>query len=186
MDVLLMNNYQFKLIFQINPNENAENYLDLLFEAGCDDALFGLGRLGNLGAEFTREADSAFNAIKTAIEDVTKVIPHAKLIKADPYIMNLSEMAYIFGCTKQNLSKYARGYTAVNHVFPRPIICGKIDYWYVIEVSTWLQKHTKIIIDNENIEIFDVIHAINLAIEVMRSKSDPNMDFSYLEKKIAA
>ena len=52
----MMNNYQFQLVFLLHPNEDAEQYLDALFEAGCDDALISIGKAGYLAADFTRES----------------------------------------------------------------------------------------------------------------------------------
>ncbi len=181
-----MTNYQFQLIFSLNSNEDAEQYLDALFEAGCDDAVMGVGKIGYLAADFTRESLSSFEAIKTAIEAITQAIPHAKLIKVGPYIANLSEMANLFGCTKQNLSKYARGESASNEAFPCSIISGKVDYWYVLDVAFWLFKQNKLNIQDNDIEILKAIHDLSVAIEETRNEYDHNNDFLSLAKQVAA
>lgn len=67
-----MPEFTFTLRFAV---ENVESYIDKLYEAGCDDALIGLGEPGVLALEFTREADSLESAIETAKRDVLKAIP---------------------------------------------------------------------------------------------------------------
>ncbi len=181
-----MINYQFQLIFSLRSSEDAEQYLDALFEAGCDDAVMGIGKTGYLATDFTRESSSAFDAIKTAIEGITQAIPHAKLIKAGPYIANLSEMANLFGCTKQNLSKYSRGESASSETFPCSIVSGKVDYWYVLDVAIWLFKQNKLKIQDTDIEIIKAIHDLNIAIEETRNEYDHNNDFLSLAKQVAA
>ena len=185
-----MNNYQFQLVFSLHPNEDAEQYLDALFEAGCDDALISMGKPGYLAAEFTRESSTAYDAIKTAIKAITKAISHAKLIKASPYIANLSEMAKLFGCTRQNLSKYARGESLKSNSFPCPIVSGKVDYWYVLDVALWLSqnktKQNKVNIRKQDIDILKAIHDLNIAIEEVRNQYNHNNNFLNLVKSIAA
>ena len=181
-----MNSYQFQLVFSIHPNEDAEQYLDALFEAGCDDALISIGKPGYLAADFTRESASAYEAIKTAIEAITKVIPHAKMIKAAPYIANLSEMANLFGCSKQNLSKYARGESPKSDLFPCPIVSGKVDYWYVLDVALWLYKNNKMNIQKQDIDGLKAIHDLNIAIEEVRNQYNIDHNFLNLVKNIAA
>jgi len=182
----MMNSYQFQLVFSIHPNEDAEQYLDALFEAGCDDALISIGKPGYLAADFTRESSSAYEAIKTAIEAVTKAISHAKLIKAAPYIANLSEMANLFGCSKQNLSKYARGESPKSDSFPCPVVSGKVDYWYVLDVALWLYKNNKLNIQKQDIDSLKAIHDLNIAIEEVRNQYDHDNNFLDLVKSIAA
>ena len=182
----MMNNYQFQLVFLLHPNEDAEQYLDALFEAGCDDALMSIGKAGYLAADFTRESITAYEAIKTAIKAVTDAISHAKLIKAGPYIANLSEMANLFGCTKQNLSKYARSESPKKESFPCPIISGKVDYWYVLDIASWFYKQDKMNIQKQDIEVLKAIHDLNIAIEEIRNQYDNDNDFLSLVKDIAA
>jgi hypothetical protein len=48
--------------------------------AGCDDALVGIGQSSRIALDFTREADSAKEAIFSALADVKRAIPAAKLL----------------------------------------------------------------------------------------------------------
>lgn len=181
----MMNNCQFQLIFSLHPDEDAEQYLDALFEAGCDDALISMGKPGYLAADFSRESSSAYDAIKTAVEAITNTITHAKLIKAGPYIANLSEMANLFGCSRQNLSKYARGESPKRNSFPCPIVSGKVDYWYVLDVALWLSQN-KMNIRKQDIDILKAIYDLNTAIEEVRNQYNHDNNFLNLIKSIAA
>jgi hypothetical protein len=58
--------------------------VERLGEAGCDDALVGIGQPGRIALNFTREADSAQQAFISALEDVRRAIPDAELIEAKP------------------------------------------------------------------------------------------------------
>ena len=126
-----MVNYNFELIFKLNEGENPEDYIGALFEAGCDDANPGIGVVGEIGLEFNREAQDAFTAIKSAIANVSTAIPHAVLKQAKPYLLNLSELAFEFGFTKQNMQKYTHGKTTSTITsFPTPFIEDPI--WTVL------------------------------------------------------
>ena len=62
------------------PADDPEQYLDALDEAGCDDALIGIGDQGRLALDFTRQSTSAFEAISSAMLDVKKAIPMCTLV----------------------------------------------------------------------------------------------------------
>lgn len=68
------------------PDEGSD--LDELAErlgaGGCDGALLGLGQPGRIALEFTREAGSAQDAMVSALADVRRASPGAKLIEAAP------------------------------------------------------------------------------------------------------
>lgn len=77
-----MKEFDFKLIFKLEDgNQNSNEYLDVLFENGCDDATISTGRLGMISLSFTRVAINLLEAVKSAINNVQKAIPTAKLIK---------------------------------------------------------------------------------------------------------
>ena len=83
-----MKEYDFTLKFDLpDPGENPERYVDSLYEAGCSDASVGIGQVGRIGLNFIREASSAFDAVSSAISDVKKAIPNARLIEVTPSLM---------------------------------------------------------------------------------------------------
>ena len=77
--------YEFEMRFRLPVDDaNAGDLVERLGEAGCDDALIGIGQLGRIALKFTREAESARRVIVSALEDVKKAIPEAKLIELAP------------------------------------------------------------------------------------------------------
>ncbi|OEZ98625.1 hypothetical protein [Duganella phyllosphaerae] len=75
-----MMEHEFTLKFQVDAKDcEAQDVIENLAVAGCDDALIGMGQPGQLGFRFTREAMSAKNAVNSAIADVLKVLPNAIL-----------------------------------------------------------------------------------------------------------
>jgi len=161
-----MTKYDFELIIQLNTDENPDDYIDALYEAGCDEATPGTGEKGYLALSFTREAVDAVDAIASALENVRTAIPHANLLRVEPYLLNLSELAFQFGFTKQNIQKYARAKAANKHTpFPRPFIEGKTSYWSIYDVASWLNDEGIVAIDKHVIEMLFVINVLNLEIE---------------------
>ncbi len=88
-----MNTYDFTLTFALSENSsNPENYLDALFEAGCDDALAGTGMPGSISLDFSRTAKSVENAIRQAVRDVQKAIPESELIDLKSDLVDISDI----------------------------------------------------------------------------------------------
>ena len=78
-----MKTYQFTLKFSLPVAENdMDGLVERLGDAGCDDALIGVGKPGRIALDFEREAESAFDAITSAIASIKKVVPEAKLVEA--------------------------------------------------------------------------------------------------------
>lgn len=175
-----MTEYNFQLIFKLDkPDDDPERYLDILYESGCDDATIGMGMTGFISLDFIRETDSALVALESAYRNVKKAIPNAILIRAEPYLLNLSELAFMFGCTKQNLRKYARGEVAtVNVEFPLPMVSGKTNYWLVAEVTKWLHENSAFKVSNETLEMLFAVWSLNQAIETLH-QPNPRMTATF-------
>jgi hypothetical protein len=89
-----MNAYEFTLKFQLaDPQADADRYTDELYGNGCEDAVIGVGRKGTIALQFIREAESANAAIVSAIADVRKTIPDAKVIESSPDFGGISGLA---------------------------------------------------------------------------------------------
>lgn len=86
-------NFEFKLKYQL-PSTGlcADQLVDKLGEAGCTDALVGLGVPAQVALEFVREASSSQEAILSALTAVKRALPGARLIDAEPDIARLSEV----------------------------------------------------------------------------------------------
>jgi len=62
--------YSFTL-FISTPNVDEETAANMLYESGCEDALFSVSE-GVYSVDFDRESDSFDNAIASAIRDIKK------------------------------------------------------------------------------------------------------------------
>lgn len=54
-----------------------DEIIEKLYEAGCNDALIGIGKPQMLGFMFSREAESRDEAIASAKNAILKVLPDA-------------------------------------------------------------------------------------------------------------
>ena len=76
--------FEFKLTYKLPSEPDIEQVIDKLGAAGCTDALVGLGVDGQVALEFVREASTAEDALQSALEDVKRALPGAKLVEARP------------------------------------------------------------------------------------------------------
>ena len=77
--------YTFILKYQLADDErDADALVERLGEAGCDDALVGVGQPGRLALEFTREEADAGAAVHSALAEVRRAAPSARLIEVAP------------------------------------------------------------------------------------------------------
>ncbi len=162
-----MNEYQFTLTFSLpsDGNEPTE-YLDALYESGCDDAIVGTGVTGSIALEFIREGKTANSVIKSAIKDVKASIPKAVLIEAKPDLVGLTDVAEMLDCSRQNIRKYMQTY----HSFPPPAYSGKSSLWHLWEVA----KFEKLGIPKTVAEIGKTTFKLNQGIKQHRFTSSKN------------
>ena len=129
--------YTFSLKYQLVGDDHDPNALvERLGEAGCDDALVGTGQPGRLALEFTREAESAEAAVCSALADVRRAVPSARLIEVAPDLVGLTDVAEIVGVSRQNMRKLM-----VAHLgsFPAPVHEGSASVWHLADILSWLQ-----------------------------------------------
>ncbi len=143
--------------------------LDALVErlgaAGCDDALVGVGLPGRLALEFSREADSAEEAVHTALADVKSVLPSARLIEASPDLVGLTDVADVVGVSRQAMRKLMLTHRAT---FPVPVHEGSASIWHLAEVLEWLKTRGGYQIDASVLEMAKVALEVNVAKEAAR------------------
>ena len=164
-----MDEYGFVLNFTLPPGaESPDALIDALFEAGCDDATIGVGMHGMIGLDFTRAASSAEDAIRSAERDVSRAIPGAKLVQVGPDLVGLTDMARIFGFTRQNMRKYAVGMTAGKAAFPIPTHMGEPSLWHLAEIVAWLRENTSLQPADEVLEVAKAAAALNFETECRR------------------
>jgi hypothetical protein len=63
--------FEFTLTLTLAADDSdVDDFIERLGAAGCTDALVGIGRAGRIALNFSREAESAEQAIRSALEDV--------------------------------------------------------------------------------------------------------------------
>lgn len=163
--------YIFTLKYQLNPGENdMDALLGRLAEAGCDDAIIGIGQPGRIALEFTREAESAEDAILSALENVRSVLPEATLIEASPDMVGLTDVAALTGMSRQNMRKLMLTYA---ESFPAPIHEGSASIWHLAEILAWMQSRNIYTLTQNLIEISQIAMRVNVAKEQQRLNSSP-------------
>jgi len=161
-----VNEYDFTLKFDLaNPSQDPEIYVDKLYEAGCDDALIGLGKRGEISLNFVREATSAKVAISRAIADVKQAIPVACLVEATPDLVSLSDVAHLLGCSRQNVRKLI---VENRPVSPAPVYQGQVAIWHLADILSWLQREKGYEIDGSLLAVAEVTRGLNLLKEWQR------------------
>jgi len=100
-----MKEYDFTLTFTLPNLKDSDQYVEALYGGNCDDALIGVGEKGSIALNFIREAETAYQAIHSAINDVRVVIPQAIFSEAKPDLVGISDIAELIGCTRQNVRK---------------------------------------------------------------------------------
>src|SRR5579864_8010372 len=129
--------YDFTLKFQFATTElDADLLVEQLAEAGCDDALVGVGLPGRIALDFTRGASSAQAAIMSAIADARRAIPAARLVEVGPDLVGLTDVAELVGVTRQNMRKLMLSHAAD---FPVPVHDGSSALWHLAHVLQWLR-----------------------------------------------
>lgn len=155
-----MKDYEFTLNFKLpNKDLDAIAIMEALGEAGCTDALVGLGVAGCVGLQFNRAAKNASTAFKSALNDVKKALPDAILAEAAPDIVGLSEVANIAKVTRQNLRKLME---KNSDSFPHPLHTGSTVLWHLADVTGWLAEEKQYNIEASVLEVAKLTKQVNL------------------------
>ncbi|MDZ3995705.1 DNA-binding protein [Pseudomonas sp. Teo4] len=152
--------YEFTLKYQLLDEVDTDTLLEQLAEAGCDDALVGVGQPGRLALDFAREATSAREAIESALKDVHSVLPGAQLIEATPDLVGLTDVAEMVGVSRQNMRKLMLAHI---RSFPAPIHEGSTSLWHLADVLLWLQARGSYSVAQETLELARVAMTVNVS-----------------------
>lgn len=137
----LMNIYHFTIV--VRDATFDDNLEDVLFQAGCDDAL--LCQTDDVVyLEFDREAENAQSAMESAFINLNRA-GFYDLILQEKGVSSLAEMAKRLGMSRATLSNYARAKRGDGH-FPKPVygvLSGSALYEWS-EVAEWLYRHEKL------------------------------------------
>ena len=168
--VINMKEFEFTLKFKLpDTNSDPEAYLDALYDAGCDDALIGIGKKGHIALDFDREGEDSIEAMKSAIEDVYKAIPDAIFESASPDVVNLSDIADSIGVKRQYLQKIYKEYF---DSFPEPLYSGKqISLWHMHSVMHFFIEHK---ISKKKAEVIEECYQLGLISYYLNKMKDMN------------
>jgi len=139
-----MSEYEFELRFSVpSCDEDTDQLIERLGEAGCDDALIGVGRRGQVALDFTREAESALKAVLSAIADVRRALPEARLVEVSPDLVGVTDVGQLLSVSRQNVRKLLLDCEALP---PAALHEGRPALWHLATVLEWLgaNKHYRI------------------------------------------
>lgn len=155
-----MRDYDFTLKYRLNESEtDPEKFLGALLAAGCDDVLVGIGQNGRIAFDFSRSAPNALEAISSAIANVQEAIPDAKLVEAKPDYVGLTDIADLFGFSRQYMRKLV---VSSGADFPEPVHEGKPTLWHLTEVLSWFKETEKRQIDPTVFEVSRINMQVNI------------------------
>jgi hypothetical protein len=137
----------FTLVLDRAPNDDA---LDALFEAGCDDAAFGLDS-GQPIATFDRKAQTLADAIATAVRDVESCGFHALRI-VDEDLLTLGDIADRIGRSRESVRRYTTGERGGGQ-FPPPVNPNRDGtlFYRWSEVAPWLRGRLDVVVPDSDV-----------------------------------
>jgi len=144
------NTYAFTLVLH-GVDENTENLEDILYDAGCDDALINF-RDGTVFLDFDRDALNLKTAVLTAIKDIENSPLDAKVVSVAPdRFVSEADIARRINKTRQTVSNWIKGHRRCKVPFPNPLmkLDDKSPLWRWYDVAQWLHQHEQV--DDPNI-----------------------------------
>jgi predicted DNA-binding transcriptional regulator AlpA len=151
-----MKTYEFSVVASgLDPA--ADDFESRFYEGGCDDALVSFQK-GHIILDFAREAETAEEAIASAVADVRAVGAHVDRVEPDP-LVNLAEIAARAGLTRAAVSLYAKGRRG--HDFPPPVakVTDESPLWLWASVARWL--HSRHQLDEDILAKAEFVQRIN-------------------------
>ncbi len=145
-----------------------DDVIEMLFEAGCGDATFGISNEVGSGS-FHRTAPSLAHAIDSAIEAVES-IPSLRVIRVESEdLLTMAEIARRLGRTRESVRLLVEGKRGKGG-FPRPYSgSGRWRLWRWSDVAAWVGN-----LPSEEVERARLIAAVNAALELRRHR--PGLD----------
>jgi hypothetical protein len=173
-----MREYGFTLRFALPSTAMVpDDAIERLGEAGCDDALIGVGCAGRIALEFARSAECARAAVLSAIRDVRKALPEAELVEVTPDIVGITDLAQVVGCSRQNMRKLLVGLGAGA---PPPVHEGNSSIWHLATVLDWLAREKRYSVSADLMELSEVAMKVNGALDAFRTDRDTQEELRVL------
>jgi hypothetical protein len=155
--------YEFTLKYQLAADDSDhDEIVERLAEAGCDDATIGVGQPGRIALVFARDGSTALAALMSALEDVKRAVPSARLVEAAPDFVGLTDVADVAGVSRQNMRKLMLSHAAD---FPIPVHEGNPSVWHLWDVLAWLNTRGGYDIKSDVLEVAKSAKQVNLAKE---------------------
>ena len=132
-----MPTYQFTLIVE-GPDLQADELIDALYEAGCDDATLGRAN-GIQYLDFDRRADALEESILSAVADLERIGRGVTVVRlADAGLVSMADIASRAGRTREGVRLLIAGERGPGG-FPPPITDPRSRYrlWRWSEVDRW-------------------------------------------------
>jgi hypothetical protein len=169
-----MSEHEFTLV--IAGDLSDEGVARALFEAGCDDATFGV-IVGVGYGEFIRAAPSFSEAVLSAVHQVESV-PSLRVRRVEPDdIVTMAEIAERLDRTRESVRLLIAGSRGPGG-FPPPISHGRERgrLWRWSDVANWFEK-----LEPEEREAAHFIAAVNAALELRHSEDQMSDDTAVKE-----
>ena len=145
---------------------SSDAHIDALHEAGCDDATVG-SRDGAAYAVFDREADSFSDALRSAIHDLLRALPGARIVRIEPDdLVTMATIAKRSGRTRESIRLLANDERGPGG-FPPPVahVDERTRLWHWPDVARWLNEHGKARLEIDA-EAADLVAAMNAAFDL--------------------
>ncbi|MFC0444221.1 hypothetical protein ACFOD1_02795 [Pseudidiomarina halophila] len=141
-----MNSYEFSLRFDVaDCGLDHDEMDDRLFDSGCDDALVRHGRKAELLIEFDRQGATALETIETAKRQVIEALPEARLLEAKPDFVSPTDIAQVYGLSRQRVQILMQTQLARIHAFT---CVGNTQVFRLVTVIDELTKQGKQDVDD--------------------------------------
>lgn len=104
-------------------------------------------------------------AVRSALADVKRAVPLAKLVEAAPDFVGLTDVAELVGVSRQAMRKVMLSHAAT---FPAPVHEGSASIWHLAEVLGWLEEKGGYAFERKMLETARAALEVNLTKEVHR------------------
>lgn len=172
-----MGEFEFTLIFALPVTADIDGLVERLGAAGCDDAIVGVGTWGRLALAFTRRSETPAAAVVSALCDVRRAEPQARLVEAAPDYVGLTDVAALLGVSRQNVRKLILNCDAPA---PAPLHEGRPSIWRLAKVLTWLREEKGYRVPEGLLETARAAMQANLAVEARDADAAAQEDFAGL------
>ena len=103
--------------------------------------------------------------MRSALVDVRRAVPAARLIEVAPDLVGLTDVADIIGVSRQNMRKLMLAHPGS---FPAPVHEGSASIWHLADVLTWLQAKGSYSLGKGVLDVARIALQVNLAKEGRR------------------